>query len=95
MAEPSRLSPVQLEELDIFRQDSFYSLTLQHKAFILKELYSMYPDACRADLSDSPTALYEHPQESRCWLSRGQALVLQVRGQASTRTRLRRRHLRR
>ena len=34
-----------------------YSLTLQHKAFILKELDSMYPDAFRTELSDSPTAL--------------------------------------
>ena len=64
-----------------------HSLTLQHKAFILKELDSMYPDAFRTELSDSPTALYEHPEESRCWrLSSGQALDLQVRGQDSTRT---------
>ena len=35
----------------------------------------MYPDAFRTELSNSLTALYEHPEESRCWrLSRGQAL---------------------
>ncbi len=69
---------------------------LQHKAFILKELDSMCPHAFRTDISDSPTALYEHPEESRCSrLCLGQALDLQVRGQDSTRTRRRRRHLRR
>ncbi len=33
---------------------------------------SVYPDAYSTELSNSLTAFYEHPQESRCWrLSRG------------------------
>ncbi len=44
-----------VQEFDIFRQDLIH----QHKAFILKALDSMYPEAFHTELSNSLTAFYK------------------------------------
>ena len=47
------------QNLDIFLQDSFYSLTLEHETSILREFYAMPPDTFPTELHDSLTAFYK------------------------------------
>ncbi len=62
----TRFEHFPVQKLDMYRQDSYYSLTLHHEESILKEFYVMPPDTFQTELRQF---LREDLQGSRRWRS--------------------------